>query len=825
MSSRLERSLKLARPKLAPGIPVLVVVLVAALMMAALLAAQRSNAALQQAIRLTCIVPVALAAYRKNGLRPGMAAAAFYSSAFLWQAALSGASPGYVTTMPEAIAASVFLFLIALVTAWTAETIWAQSALGGALTGSSEIIARSADLSDAAAYVERVAASVANAESAALLLRHPLDGSWRAYRTGSERLEPPPPGQPIPLAWWLVEQGAPQRLNRMEDDPRFAMAPDAPVRSLVAHPLRERDGKLAAMLVLLNRRGGGFSEEDAVALALRAMGAGKALEQAGLYARTDAALNRRAGQLTTLQVAARQLNAELDLHAIARCAAASAAELTGADGGLAVLGEGGVVTAHSARGVAADASRARAFLEWAASLESPALFAPSAAGAPALMDGAAVAVAVPILRGEERLGVIVVADRRATAFDARDLAAAAALADHTAVAVENARLFADILSQQKTTAQIIETLTEGLVTTDAAGLIREFNPAAESLTGISAAAAVGQPFEAVLGACDGPGRPVAEMLHPGRIVREARWELTTAGGRSRVLSLSTAPLPGDEGGMVVAMRDITEREAMERFQRELAAAFSHGLRTPLANIALATDLLLGDDTATLRGGQRDRLEVIRAQVQRLAEFTQRTLDVQRQDLESLQLEVRPIPIGLEVEEAAARARGSGRAAVSVSLPRERAWAWADEAALQTVLDNLLDNALRYSPEGNPVELHVERGPEGYLTLAVLDCGPGIPEAQRDQVFQRFYRADGADPVTEHGHGMGLYISRRLVERMGGRIWMETRPEGGSRFAFTLPAYTAEELAGEAGVSDGPERTEMTLSQPERVFDNPGGADI
>jgi hypothetical protein len=93
------------------------------------------------------------------------------------------------------------------------------------------------------------------------------------------------------------------------------------------------------------------------------------------------------------------------------------------------------------------------------------------------------------------------------------------------------------------------------------------------------------------------------------------------------------------------------------------------------------------------------------------------------------------------------------------------------------------------------------------------------------VFQRFYRADGADPVTEHGHGMGLYISRRLVERMGGHIWMETRSEGGSIFAFTLPAYTDEALVGEAGVATGRESNETTLSQPGRVFDNPGGADI
>jgi PAS domain S-box-containing protein len=763
--------------------------------MAALLAALRTDPAAQSMLRFLCMIPVSLAAYRKNGLRPGLATAAFYCSAFGGQALISSASPGHAISPVEAISASVFLLLVAYVVAGIAESLWAQSALGGALTGSRGAIARSANLTEVAAYVEQVAASVAAVEASALLLRHPLDGSWRAYRVGSTPLEPPRPGMPATLAWWLVEQSGLQRLNRMEDDPRFIPASDAPVHSLLAHPLREQDGDLAAVLILLNRRGGRFSEEDAAALALRADGAAQALEQAGLYARTDAALTRRAAQVAALQVAARELNADLDLQAIARRAVAGAVEITGADGGLVVLDEEGGVAAHYASGTKADISRARTFLQWSRSLVEPVLLASPESGMPDLVEGAAESLAVPIRREQDRLGLIMLADRRTGIFDLRDLAAVTALADHAAVAVANARLFERVRHEKENTSQIIETMTEGLLTTDAAGTIRAFNPAAGLLTGIAAEAALGQPYESVLGGHTGLLCPVARTLDEGRTVRDARWKLTTAAGRQRVLALSAAPLPGGAAGMVVAMRDITEHEAMEQFQRELSAAFSHGLRTPLANIALAAELLLDGEDGPLEESHRAKLEVIRAQVQRLAEFTQRTLDAQRQDLASHQLEVRPVPVSIEVEAAAARARGAGRRIVRVSRQRASDWVWADETALHTVLDNLLDNALRYSPVGSPVEIRIACQPAGYLTVAVLDRGPGIPEGRREEIFLQFCRRDGADPAADYGHGMGLYISRRLVERMGGRIWVEARPGGGSRFAFMLPLYTGESLAG------------------------------
>jgi signal transduction histidine kinase len=194
--------------------------------------------------------------------------------------------------------------------------------------------------------------------------------------------------------------------------------------------------------------------------------------------------------------------------------------------------------------------------------------------------------------------------------------------------------------------------------------------------------------------------------------------------------------------------------------------------------------------------------VIRAQAQRLAEFTQRALDAQRLDLESGRLETRPIPLWDEAAAAAARARKASNRDVTLAGDARGAWAWADEAALHSILDNLLDNALRYTPEGSQVEIHLTPELDGFITLAVLDRGPGVPESLRWQVFQQFFRRDAGTGSGDLGQGVGLYISRRLVERMGGRIWAEPRPGGGSRFAFTLPGFTREDAA-DALSEEGP----------------------
>ena len=245
---------------------------------------------------------------------------------------------------------------------------------------------------------------------------------------------------------------------------------------------------------------------------------------------------------------------------------------------------------------------------------------------------------------------------------------------------------------------------------------------------------------------------------------------------------------------MVLLRDVTAQDELERFQRELVAAVSHEIRAPLANIDVTVDLLLG---TAADATSRDGLETIRAQSRRLAELAARTLDVSRLDSGEWQPEPRPLPINLLIADIAHQWRTlQPERGLTIEAPTERLWVWADEQAVVGVLNELLHNAAQYSRAGTAITLSAARGPEGSVTVAVTDEGPGIPAEKQARIFDRFYRADARDNQEAYGVGLGLYTARRRIEIMGGRIGVSSDPDRGSRFAFTLPALDSARTAGQ-----------------------------
>ena len=244
------------------------------------------------------------------------------------------------------------------------------------------------------------------------------------------------------------------------------------------------------------------------------------------------------------------------------------------------------------------------------------------------------------------------------------------------------------------------------------------------------------------------------------------------------------------------LRDISEQEKMEQFQRELIAAFSHELRTPLASINTVVQLLLERDAFGADELSREHLELLSAQSRRLATFAERTLDVSRLERGEWDLEQRPVPFPLTLVNAVERWQSiAARHPVHASETNGgNLWAWADEEAVGTVIDNLVENAAKYSQDGGAIFLSAEEGPAGFITVAVTDEGIGVDPQIRERIFDRFYRADASDTQRVYGHGLGLYIVRRLVEAMGGAVWVESRGGQGSRFAFTLHQMSRESHA-------------------------------
>jgi signal transduction histidine kinase len=313
---------------------------------------------------------------------------------------------------------------------------------------------------------------------------------------------------------------------------------------------------------------------------------------------------------------------------------------------------------------------------------------------------------------------------------------------------------------------------------------------------------------------------VLDALHTGGILREEQRTIHTRDGMRRVISLSaataastavpaaaataaTASLDGElRQGLVVVARDVTAREEMEAFQRELVATFSHDLRAPLTNINVLVDMLAG---AGAESGQVnfEYLNSLRAQSRRLTDLVERTLDLSRMDAGQWTLEPRPVPLSRLLEEAVGMWREAARdRRLCLDLPPASLWVWADERAVVTALGNLIDNALKYSTPDTEVRVSAT-STGGEVVIAVHNHGPAIAPEHQTRLFERFYRVDRGDSHhgdshhgdsrRVYGFGLGLYIARKLVERMGGRIWVVSEPANGTRFAFTAPLVKEDQL--------------------------------
>ncbi|MBI2457260.1 MAG: sensor histidine kinase KdpD [candidate division NC10 bacterium] len=225
------------------------------------------------------------------------------------------------------------------------------------------------------------------------------------------------------------------------------------------------------------------------------------------------------------------------------------------------------------------------------------------------------------------------------------------------------------------------------------------------------------------------------------------------------------------------------RMETERLRSSLLSSVSHDLRTPLASITGAASSLLETGDGLSGSAHRELLETIHEEAERLSRLVHNLLEMTR--LESGSLEVRkdwhPLEevVGAALGRLAKQVRGRP---VTTRLPAELPLVPMDDVLMEQVLINLLDNAIKHTPDGSPIELAAMADGEA-VTVEVADIGPGLPTGDEQRIFQKFARGQ---PATSRGAGLGLAICQGIVEAHGGRIWAENRPGGGAVFRFTIP---------------------------------------
>jgi len=362
-------------------------------------------------------------------------------------------------------------------------------------------------------------------------------------------------------------------------------------------------------------------------------------------------------------------------------------------------------------------------------------------------------------------------------FDEDDLEFAKHLGRRAAVAVDNARLYRQS-ERRARAALVVEHVADGVMLVNNEGVIRLWNPAAENITGLTAREALGRKAAEVFTEWAWfEGLAESNELRPST-------QAVSVNGRELWLSITGV---GFDDGSVFAFRDLTEERAVETLKSDFISTVSHELRTPLAAIYGAAltlrreDILLGEPQRT------GLLEVIASESDRLARIVNDVLWVSRLESGGLRTNLERCDI-VELAKTvvnAARLYIPPSVGLAFSAPKNMPAVVGDADKIRQVLTNLVDNAVKYSPDGGTVSVDVAVA-VGRARLTVRDEGLGVPPAEHRRIFEKFYRLDPDLTRGVGGTGLGLYITRELLERMGGRIWVESSGEGGSAFVAELP---------------------------------------
>lgn len=383
--------------------------------------------------------------------------------------------------------------------------------------------------------------------------------------------------------------------------------------------------------------------------------------------------------------------------------------------------------------------------------------------------------------------------------DARHRSLSESLAYFAATAIENARLYGDVADKRRELEAVLAGIGDGVLVADTTGRLLLMNPVAARIAAVETPL-VGTPLRNLM-PVDDLLKLLDETTTSGHV---AICELAipsaglSADGQPRTFQTLAAPVyrvteSGEQvGGVVAVLRDITAQKELERMKSNFLSVVSHELKTPLHSIKGFVDIILMGKTGPVTDLQRDFLSTVHEQTGHLQRLIEDLLEFSR--LESGQITLRPVP--LEPAELVATVvdklsplASNKQLALSAHLPPDFPPIEADPMRLEQVLTNLVENAIKFTPEGGRVRLLGWERPDE-IEIAVVDTGIGVPEEERERIFERFYQVDSSARRRYKGTGLGLTICRHIVTQHGGRIWVEDADGPGSEFHMILPKVFA-----------------------------------
>lgn len=548
--------------------------------------------------------------------------------------------------------------------------------------------------------------------------------------------------------------------------------------------------------------------------------AAQAISNARLFAVTDEALERRVGQLLALATVGQELTAIIHLQPICEIVLRHALDAVQAQSGYLFL------RGDSARGDW-DAVEALAYENMPVELFSDVAVAlrpvwqsalqggtnASAETAPcryALLESSCAVMIVPIQRGTTVLGALVLESPQPNVFTAEDSQFIGQLANQAVIAIDNAHLFRRITEALDRMQVILNAMDEALILIDANGFVALANPRV-SLLGARPDELIGRSLDELL---DSDEFDFSTSLGFGshselrKLVKDLRGSWTE---RPPVkYSLGSDPdkrhfnrqiipihdLNEQAIGALLVFNDESERVRLEQAREEFSRMLIHDLRGPLT--AMTTSLAVLNTVIPTDAPYRDVVEMTtdasRRSIRKLLSRVNALLDVARMESGQMHLETTPTELASLIDEVCIELSPLAHelnVRLESSLPENLPPLAVDADKVERLLQNLLDNALKFSPLDGRVLVQAHQVgsdgiPPGFVRIDVIDQGPGVPDEYKLRLFERFAQISG-QKGRRPGMGLGLTFCRLVAEAHGGRIWIEDNPTGGSVFAFILPA--------------------------------------
>ncbi len=346
---------------------------------------------------------------------------------------------------------------------------------------------------------------------------------------------------------------------------------------------------------------------------------------------------------------------------------------------------------------------------------------------------------------------------------------------------------------------ILLSIGDGLIATDEEGEIILMNKTAERLVEKTSNELVGKLFSEIILLQDEKGSPVAPKQHPvymalnmGTITNNTTYYNMHRDGNKFAVSITVTPviLSGKVIGTIKVFRDITYERDIDKAKTEFVSLASHQLRTPLSTVNWYTEMLLAGDAGILNEKQKKYLDEVYSSNQRMVELVNALLDVSRLELGTFVIEPESIDIcrlAQDVINEQAPQIDIKKIKLSLFYYKKTSFIEADPKLLRMVIQNILSNAVKYTPDGGTINISISLVDRENIQIKIVDTGYGIPVNQHNKIFTKLFRADNVRDKDTNGTGLGLYIVKSIVEKSNGRIWFESPKENnGTAFYVTLP---------------------------------------